>query len=143
MKIKRMWLMAVLGLALALGLGAVEARTGVGGRVCPGDPDYWLDGLASDYIGYTVVAYMDPVRPLDAGVCIGLALPVGGGYYRWHSLECADRNGPGGPEIAREYIDISDFPDFSWLLNARLAFEVYAYWASDCGYYSLDAWTER
>jgi len=144
MRIKKPLLIVALS---ALALAVVSSQAALSDPECvegwlsgPSDRNYWLDGFASDYIGYTVVAYADPDWPLDIELCVGLALPVGGGYYRVRWLDCEDRNGPGEPETVRVHIGSSDFPGLDWLLSARLAFMVHA--VSGHGRYILCVWLE-
>lgn len=126
-------------LVVLLALGDIEAEA-VGGRLCPGDLKIWpTRGVASDYLGLTVVAEADPVSPLNVGLAMFLVLP--GTQYVKELVPLTDRYGPGRPEMVRELIDPSDFPDARWLFGARLVIVVVGTWGG-CGYYTLHAWLE-
>lgn len=138
---KKLLLIAVLS-AVALVLGASEAQANhcVTSQLDDDPVDLWvLLGPASDYIGITVVAIVDPSFPLDVELCIALWRPsLSDSPFDRRPLECADDQGPGGAETVGGPITSSLFPDIGWLLTARLVIEVWQ--VSGSGQYTLCVW---
>lgn len=97
--------------------------------------DLWNAGFASDHLGDDLILVVAPSGNLDVKICFALHLFTTDGVFR-RELSCKDRLGQGGTESLTKHISSSDFPNFTWRLNARLILEVWRF--SGSGSYDLE-----
>jgi len=105
------------------------------GRGTLGDGGLWNAGPVQDYVGDNLLLRVIPSSGLDVEICSAFGLFTSDEGIRRES-GCSDRYGKGGIETLPIHIRPSDFPNFNWLLNARLLLEVWRF--SGSGSYALE-----